>query len=258
MATLAPHAPRFARNDDRFYFGLSVAMALVIVAGFSFQLAMGRSSFRVPLVWHVHGVVFMTWIGLFLTQTWLATGGSMALHRRLGWLAAGWVLLMMAMGTAVTVATVQRGTAPFFFQPQHFLIANPLGLLCFAGLTFTAIRLRRQRDWHRRLQICAFAALVGPGIGRLLPMPFLTPVAFEVAVGAGMLFPAFAMVREYRREGRIHPAWWWGEGAIGGTLVVAALLAYSPVGNAIYAMTVAGAPGAKVPGLAFGAFPPGL
>jgi hypothetical protein len=258
MATLAPQAPRFARNDDRFYFGLSVAMALVLIAGFSFQLAMGRSSFGAPLIWHMHAVVFMTWIGIFVTQAWLGTTGPVALHRRLGWLAAGWVLLMIVMGTAVTVATVRRGTAPFFFQPQHFLIANPLGLLCFAALTFAAIRLRRQTDWHRRLQLCAFAVLLGPGFGRLLPMPFLTPVAFETAVIAGLIFPGIAMFREFRRDGRVHPAWWRGVGANLGTLAVAALIAHSPIGDAIYAMTVAGTPGAAHPGLAYGAFPPGL
>ncbi len=258
MATLAPHAPVSARDDDRFYFGLSVAMALVLIAGFSFNLAMRRSSFGAPLIWHVHAVVFMTWVGLFVTQAWLGTSGPAALHRQLGWLATGWVLLMIVMGTVITVTVVQRGITPFFFQPQHFLIANPLGVLCFSGLTFAAIRLRRRTDWHRRLQLCAFAALLGPGFGRLLPMPFLTPVAFEAAVVAGMTMPAIAMVREYRREGRVHRAWWWGEGSIAAVLLIATLVAYSPVGDAIYATTVAGTPGAKVAGLAFGAFPPGL
>jgi hypothetical protein len=258
MATLAPQAPRFARDDGRFYFGLALAMALVLIAGFSFQLAMGRSSFGAPLIWHVHAVVFMTWVGLFVTQAWLGARGPVALHRRLGWLASGWVLLMIVMGTAITVATVRRGTAPFFFQPQHFLIANPLGLLCFAGLTYAAIRLRRQTDWHRRLQLCAFASILGPGFGRLLPMPFMMPVAFEVAVVAGLIFPGIAVLREYRRDGHVHPAWWLGVGAIFGTLVVSALVTHSPIGDAIYATTVAGTPGARLPGLAFGAFPPGL
>ena len=257
MATIAP-ATRPVAADDRFDLILTLGMAFVLIAGFTFQLAMGRSTFAVPIVWHLHAVVFMTWIALFVTQTWLGTRGPVALHRRLGWLAAGWVLLMVVMGTAITVATVRRGTAPFFFQPQHFLIANPMGLLTFAGLTFAAIRLRRRNDWHRRLQLCAFAALLGPGFGRLLPMPFLIPVAFETAVLAGLVFPFVAMVREYRREGHVHPAWWWGVGSIAASLVLAALVAHTAVGDAIYAFTVAGSPAAKVVGLAFGEFPPGL
>ncbi len=257
MATLAPRAaPRSA--DDRFFFTLSVWMALVLVAGFSFNLAMGRSTFAAPLTWHLHAVVFMAWIAVFLAQSWFATHGSIALHRRLGWLAALWVPLLVVFGIAITVATIRRGTTPFFFQPQHFLIANPLGVLCFAALTFAAIRFRRQLEWHRPLQICAFAALLGPGFGRLLPSPLLTPYAFEASVLAGLIFPAIAMLRERRQTGRIAPAWWWGVGSICAVLLVAVPLARSPIGDGIYASVVAGSPAESIPGLAYGKPPPGL
>lgn len=257
MATLAPHA-RPGTSDDRFYFGLALAMALVIVAGFGLNVAMGRSTFASPPLWHVHAVVFASWVGIFLAQTWFATRGPITLHRRLGWLATFWVVLMVVMGIAITVAAARRGGVPFFFQPQHFLIANPLGLLCFAGLTFAAVRLRRQNDWHRRLQICAFVILTGPGFGRLLPAPLLMPYAFEIAATVGLLFLVPPMVREWRRDGRVHPAWGWGAGAICFTLLLARVVAPSPVGDAIYAFAVAGSPGAAVPGMAFGPLPPGL
>ena len=257
MATLAPNAPRLADND-RFYFGLALAMASVLVAGFGLNFVMGRSTFAVPMVWHVHAVVFVSWVAIFLAQTWFATRGPIALHRRLGWVAAFWVPLMVVMGIAITVATIRRGTAPFFFQPQHFLIANPLGLLSFAGLTFAAVRLRRATDWHRRLQICAFATLMGPGFGRLLPSPLFMPYAFEVPVLAGLLFLVPPMIRDWRRNGRVHPAWYWGIGTVLAVLIVARIVAVSPVGAAIYAAVVAGSPGAALPGMAFGPLPPGL
>ena len=257
MATLAPNAPRLADND-RFYFGLALAMASVLVAGFGLNFVMGRSTFAVPMVWHVHAVVFVSWVAIFLAQTWFATRGPIALHRRLGWVAAFWVPLMVVMGIAITVATIRRGTAPFFFQPQHFLIANPLGLLSFAGLTFAAVRLRRATDWHRRLQICAFATLMGPGFGRLLPSPLFMPYAFEVPVLAGLLFLVPPMIRDWRRNGRVHPAWYWGIGTVLAVLIVARIVVVSPVGAAIYAAVVAGSPGAALPGMAFGPLPPGL
>lgn len=47
------------RTSDRVFPGLAVVMALVVVAGFSLQLAMGRSSFEAPLLVHAHAVVFM-------------------------------------------------------------------------------------------------------------------------------------------------------------------------------------------------------
>lgn len=47
---------------DRVFPGLAVVMALVVVAGFSLQVAMGRSSFEAPLLVHAHAVVFMGWV----------------------------------------------------------------------------------------------------------------------------------------------------------------------------------------------------
>ena len=70
-------------------------MAAVLVAGFSLNLAMGRSSFAVPLIYHLHGVVFFGWIGLFVAQTSLMARGNTALHRRLGWLSVLMVPLMV-------------------------------------------------------------------------------------------------------------------------------------------------------------------
>lgn len=246
----------YGTTEDRFHFKLVAAMALVLVAGFSFHLAKGRSTFDAPLVWHLHAVVFFGWTALVVAQTWLATRGSLGLHRRLGWVAAFWLPMMVVLGVAVTVATIRRGTTAFFFVPQHFLVVNILALLAVAALVTMAVRFRRSNDWHRRLQIVAFAGLLGPGFGRLLPMPLLVPVAFETAVAFGLLFPAYAMLREKRREGRVHRAWWTGVATILGALLVGEAIAFSPIGAALYAAVTAGSPGAALPGLAFGAPPP--
>ena len=208
MATLAPLAlledqPAMA---ERFALKLAVAMAITVVLGFSTQLAMGRSTFASPLRVHLHAVVFMGWVVIFLTQSYLATRGPVALHRKLGWLAAGWVGLMVVLGFVVTLAMVRGGTVPFFFMPQQFLIADPLAVMAFAALTAAAVINRKRTDWHARLHLSALALLVAPAFGRLLPMPMLSPYAFEAAGTATLVFPLAGMIRDWRIEGRVHPA----------------------------------------------------
>jgi hypothetical protein len=256
MASIADSRPIGAQRDEGFFLGGAVAMALVIVAGFSVQLAMGRSTFAAPLLVHVHAVVFMGWVALFVLQNAFVTAGAMTWHRRLGWLATAWMVAMLILGVSVTLAMVQRGHAPFFFRPLQFLIFNPLSLFAFVGLTTAAIVLRRQTDWHRRLHFCGMAMLLGPGFGRLLPMPLLTPWAWEATVAASLLFPLAGAVRDVRRRGQAHPAWGWGLAVMIGTLILTEVVTYSPVGPAIYRAATAGSPGALAQPLEFGA-PPG-
>ena len=260
MATLAP-ATLAPLNDEpataeRFAFKMAIAMALVVVLGFSTQLAMGRSTFASPVRVHLHAVVFMGWVAILLTQSYLATRGPVALHRKLGWLASGWAALMIVMGFVVTVAMARNGTVPFFFMPQQFLIADPLTVLVFAGITAAAVVNRKRTDWHARLHICGMALITGPAFGRLLPMPLLSPYAFEAAGVATLVFPLAGMIRDQRKLGRIHPAWFVGAGAIVGTILLFDLIAYSPLGDSLYRMATAGTHGASVPGLEFGT-PPG-
>jgi len=246
MAVIADMPPVASGRDEGFFLGAAIAMTVVIVAGFSLQLAMGRSTFAAPLLVHAHAVVFMGWVAIYLSQNVLVATGRTALHRRLGWLAAAWMVPMLILGCAVTAALVRKGAVPFFFTPLQFLIFDPASLLAFIGLTTAAILLRRQSDWHRRLHFCAMALLLGPGFGRLLPMPLLAPYAWEATVIACLIFPAIGMVRDRLRTGVVHRAWIWGVAVMLGTVVVTDAITYSPAGSAIYQAVAAGSPGAAI------------
>jgi len=245
-------------GDSGFFVGAALSMTLLVIAGFSLQLAMGRSSFAAAPIVHAHAIVFMGWVALYLTQNVLVGAGNLALHRRLGWLAAGWVPAMLILGCMVALAIVRDGRVPFFFRPLHFLVFDQLTLLGFAGLTTAAIILRRRTDWHRRLHFCAMTLLLGPAVGRLLPMPFLKPWAFETVFVVTLLFPAAGVLADLRRGGRVHPAWGWGIAALMATLAAIEGVTYGPPGAGLYAAVTAGTPGAALPPLAFGRPPPGV
>jgi hypothetical protein len=255
MATRAATGRGPTSADDRFFVGASLLMVFVIIAGFSLQLAMGRSSFAAPPLVHAHAIVFMGWVGLYLAQNLLVAADNFALHRRLGWLAVGFIPLMLALGFAVTVVLLREGRVPFFFRPLQFLAFDPISLLTFAGLSAAAIALRRRSDWYRRLHFSAMAVLIGPGVGRLLPMPLLIPWAFEATFVVTLLFPVAGTIADWRRSGRVHPAFVWGFSAMFAMLAAIELVTFSPLGTPLYAAVTAGSPGAAVAPLAFPPFP---
>jgi hypothetical protein len=252
-----PRASDTPAADHRFAATMAIVMAVVVVVGFSTQFLTGRSTFASPLRVHVHAVAFMGWVAIFVAQAWLATRGPLALHRKLGWLAVGWIAVMIAAAMVVMVAILRNGTTPFFFQPQHFIIANPLSLLCFAGLTGAAVAMRKRTDWHARLHICGMTMIMGPAFGRMLPMPLFIPYAFEVTGLFAALFIVAGMVRDRLKLGQVHPAWWVGLATMALLIVVPLLLAPSAFGDWLYAAIVAGSPGAEVPGMAFAPPPEG-
>ena len=91
---------------------------------------------------------------------------------------------------------------PFFFQPVHFLIFDPVAVLTFAVLTAAAVLLRRRTEWHRRLHFCGMTILLAPAFGRLLPLPLMQPWAWEATYAVVLLFPLAGVWADIRRSGQ--------------------------------------------------------
>ena len=251
MATI-PYSTDTDRGEARFFFTMACLMAAIIVAGFSFNIATGRSSFALPWLVHVHAVVMMGWVALYLAQNALIFSDNIALHRRLGWISVVWIPLVLVMGMLITRWSLQARGGPPFFDQNQFLISNPLQLFGMAALVAWAVTVRRNTGWHRRLMYCAFAMLLGPGVGRLVPAPLLIPYAWYLtAVLPTLALMAVGILADKRRYGRPHPAWFWGLGTVIGIQIVADLIAYSPLGYQFTEWFLAGAPGAERPMEAF-------
>ncbi|HBC16379.1 MAG TPA: hypothetical protein DC026_11875 [Erythrobacter sp.] len=256
MATIHPPHVTVPREQTRFFFVMALVMALVIVGGFTLQLAMGRSSFAVPAAYHLHAAVFMGWIGIYLAQHVTALRGQWALHAGFGRIAYLWIPLMLVFGSVLMVVVARRTGGPFFFHVSEFLWSNMMLLWCFGGLAFWALRRRRYTGWHRRLMLCAMAILTGPGLGRILPLPLMIPHAWTITTLATMVFPVIGMIADKRATGRVHPAYLWGLGIYAAVFVLSLLLAHSETGMAITRSVIADTPGELRPMEAF--LPPGF
>ena len=199
-----------------------------------------------PWLVHFHAWVMMGWVALYLTQNTLIFRDNVALHRRLGWLSVIWLPAVLLMGLLITRFSLQTQGGPFFFDQNEFLFSNSAMLLLSVILAATAVTMRANTGWHRRLMYCSFAILTGPGIGRLTPNPLLEPYAWWIgAVGLPLIFPVIGMIADKRRYGRVHPAWFWGIGLVIGVQAVADLVAYSDWGVAFTKDFIAGTPGAE-------------
>jgi hypothetical protein len=101
------------------------------------------------------------------------------------------------------------------------------------------------------------AMLMGPGFGRLLPMPLLQPWAWETSFVAGLMFPIAGVVADLRRNGRVHPAWRWGILTMISAFLAIEAITYSGFGQLLYRTVTRDSPGARVAPLQFAAPPEG-
>jgi hypothetical protein len=123
-----------------------------------------------PAFIHFHAAVYVGWLALFLTQTALAATGHVATHMRLGRIAAGYGVLVIAAGLLAAFGMFAlRVRAGDMAAAQRQLLGPLLDMLVFAPLFAAALYYRRERELHKRLMVVATVALLIAAVGR---MPF--------------------------------------------------------------------------------------
>jgi hypothetical protein len=195
----------------RFHILAVVGLAAAVFAGFA-KTYYFRVFFDGPPLGqaaHLHGVLATAWIALHYTQARLVAAHRVDVHRRLGIFAACVAGLLAVQAVSMAIANAAAGHAPPGRDPLQFL-SVPLGTTSvFTLLVGTALALRRKREWHKRLMLLASMTLLVPAMGRLdaqvmapLGLPRVV-LAFAVTCG----FIAWAWVHDWRRLGRVHPAY---------------------------------------------------
>ena len=95
-----------------------------------------------------------------------------------------------------------------------------------------------------------------PAFGRLLPLPLLIPYAGLAVFPTLLAIPVAGAIYDRRTRGAVHPAWWWGIGALTLTHLLIELCGRGALGAAAVMALSAGMPGATVDPLAYPPFPP--
>lgn len=236
MATVAG-----AVDAERFWQRMATGLGIFILFGFLQFSARGFVDFaRIPIWVHFHALAMVGWLGLLIVQPTLVGRGNLALHRRLGWLAAGLAAIIVVLGVFTSVEAVALHRQPPFLTPPFFLSLSTFTALSFGAMVIAAIRNRRRTDWHRRMMIGATILIMEPALGRLLPMPLLGPwgqwLAMSCQIGAVAIVARYDM----RSRGRVHPATMWVAGAVVATHLLIHLFAVTPPVMALAAKLTGG------------------
>jgi uncharacterized membrane protein YozB (DUF420 family) len=193
--------------DQPFFTRFAILLTLFILLAFA-QFAMrGLVDVRkAPPLVHLHGAVMVSWLGLFVAQNMLVHKGELALHRKLGWVAAALVAAVAVLGWAVGYQAVATGRVPPFFTPAYFLALTGLGATSFAAVVAWAVSKRRETQWHRRLMLGATILIVEPALGRLLPMPLLGVWGEWVVLLIQLGLIGIIARHDRKVLGQVHPA----------------------------------------------------
>lgn len=236
MATVAP----VSTATPVFYRRMAVGLSLFIVFGFAQFAARGFVDYRsVPPIFHVHGIVMVTWLSLFAIQANLPSRGAIRLHQTLGMAGVMLVPVITALAIATCVTALKLGVFPPFFTKGFFLALVSVEASTFAVLVLWAVHWRSRPKWHRRLMLGATAILLEPALGRILPIPLLGGMADWVAMVLQLLVPLAMALNDRRDLGNVHPATAVSALAIIFTHTLVALMANAPAWNA-FANGIAG------------------
>jgi hypothetical protein len=201
------------QRERRFFLVFAVICALVIFAGFtpSFYL---KSVFHVPpplsAMTRVHGVVFTSWVLLFVTQVWLINSNNGALHRRLGLIGAVLLGMVLLLGAMTGINAGRLGHAPPGAPAPLVFMAVPIfGIVATAVLFVSALWNRAQRDVHMRYMLAGFMTMTPPATGRLLIGAGFAPQAIWAAFAIMDALLVIAILFDTRINRRLHPVWLW-------------------------------------------------
>ena len=242
MATIA--VPSRGTLVSKFYVTMAAIFVAIAFGGFfgTYWLQIARGTFTGSPLMHLHGLLFSLWTLFFLSQALLVANRRLRTHRAWGLFGISLATAMLFTGMGVSIEGLQaRLEAGYGDAARAFAIVPFTAVLLFATLVAAAIINFRRPEWHKRLMLVATTALLQAAVARFFFLaatgggpgmrPGLAPpLPIERTMAPGLLVTLLvvaAMVRDWRSEGRVHAAYWWGFGATMAVQLSRPLLAHT-------------------------------
>ena len=207
---LAQNTLATPRADRRFFTSMALIAAVVVFAGFAPTYFL-KNVFGTPVLpplFHLHGLLFTTWIVLFIAQTSLISVKRVRVHQKLGIFGGFLAASMLIVGYLVAIASARRGAVvPGGPGSLPFLVVPFGDLLQFGTFVALGIYYRRKAQIHKRLFLLATIGLLAPAIARIPHVIDFGPLGF---FGLTDLFILACFAYDRIVRGRIHPVFLWG------------------------------------------------
>ncbi len=244
MATVAGQvilAPEKATNalkplklflNKYFYFCMSLALAALVVAGFS--RTVGDSLLHAtpprPLLLWIHGAAFSTWMIFFIAQSALVRVHRVSVHRLLGWFGTGLAVVMVPLGFTIAVIMARFDTFVLKQTGADAFMAVPFyDMIAFGVCIGLAVYWRKRPEYHHRLVFIATCGLMDAAVGRFAFIfnnsLFFPCLYLLILLGVGRDLVVEGRVNKVYRYAlpalivgqsftvylwRVNPAWWQG------------------------------------------------
>jgi hypothetical protein len=211
-------AIRRRRREHWFYMAITVAFVITVFSGFAPTYYLRPVFTAAPLMplLHLHGLVFSSWLVLFLVQTTLVAANRTDIHRRLGMLGGVIAGLMVIIGFLTAVIRASQGATPPGGPPALVFLVVPIGdMLVFAILVSAGFYFRRRADVHKRLMLLATISILTAAIARL-PFSFIAIGGPPVFFALTDIFILFVLLYDLITLRRIHRTT-----ALAGLLIIA-------------------------------------
>ncbi len=170
--------PREDRSPSIVWLGI-LWIAMILGFGSDAKRFLGQHP---PMLLHLHATVFTLWMFLITAQVLLVVRNRVDLHRKFGWVLAGWACLMGVMGPVALYTSTMMYVKVHGVGPDPFMCVQFLDISSFLVLISLAISMRKNPAAHKRLMILSTVAIAAPGFSRFLrfayPTVALTPFHF--------------------------------------------------------------------------------
>jgi uncharacterized membrane protein YwzB len=190
----------------------------------------------VPLIVHVHAIATTLWLLTATALVLMVETGNVRLHRRLGWFAAGYAVVVMVIAPWSELSWQALNLPTPGALPPQFLSIAFAGVLCMAMLLPWGILLRKNSAAHRRVMILATICISDAGFSRFAglfvhePTTFLDTYLFYE--GGNLLIIVLMFLWDWKRD-RVMKQFLWGASLVTGVGVAATGLYFNAAWQSI-------------------------